>query len=123
MRFDPGFPARALLCLSLLVLVTLRAPAVPSAQAQQPRANPAREAQSAQLARRATLAAVRTWGYQLRILDLAALAASSADLLVVDHAYAARRDGKIIFDAAEVEQMKRKPDGGRRIVLAYMSIG
>ena len=36
MRFDPGFPARALLCLSLLVLVTLRAPAVPSAQAQQP---------------------------------------------------------------------------------------
>ena len=73
--------------------------------------------------RRAVLGAARSWAYQLRINDLAPLFAAEADLLVVDHGYAARRLGKLMFDPADVLKLKTKPDGSRRIVLAYMSIG
>ena len=66
---------------------------------------------------------VKSWGYQLKILDLVPLIASPFDLIVVDHGYAATRDGKRMFDAADVERLKRKPDGSRRLVIAYLSIG
>ena len=78
---------------------------------------------AASLERRATLGAARSWGYQLRIRDLAPVAASPADLLVIDHGYAARRNGKTMFDPADVTPLKTKPDGRRRAVLAYLSIG
>ena len=70
---------------------------------------------------RPALSAVRSWGYQLQNLDLARAAASPFDLLVVDYT----RDGseETRLSAAEIERMKRKPDGSRRIVLAYVSIG
>ncbi len=66
---------------------------------------------------------VKTWGYQLKIFDLAPLIASPFDLVVVDHGYAATRDGKRMFDPSDVERLKRKPDGSRRLVIAYLSIG
>ncbi|MBA4173560.1 MAG: hypothetical protein C0511_13165 [Hyphomicrobium sp.] len=72
------------------------------------------------------LSAVRSWGYQLQNLDKTfdALAASDTDLLVVDFSMsqAAGRPMKPL-DPAEVERLKTRPDGGRRIVLAYFSIG
>jgi cysteinyl-tRNA synthetase, unknown class len=74
-------------------------------------------------ARRARLAAVRTWGYQLRITSLEPLATSDTDLVVVDQGYAARHDGKLLFDNSEVATLRRRPDGKSRIVLAYLSIG
>jgi cysteinyl-tRNA synthetase len=61
---------------------------------------------------------VKNWRYQLAGIDPQAIASSSADLVVIDYA-----GSKGPFTRAEVEQMRRKPDGSRRLVLAYMSIG
>jgi cysteinyl-tRNA synthetase len=61
---------------------------------------------------------VKSWRYQLQNINRSAIAASSADLVVIDYAGA---EGP--FTRAEVEQMRRKPDGSRRVVLSYMSIG
>lgn len=109
--------SRFRLLLTAVLALVLSQPIVIPGSAQEPlRATDAKS-------RRALLAKVKSWAYQLRIVDLAPLAASTADLLVVDHGYAARHNGKLIFDAAEVARLKTKPDGGRRIVLAYMSIG
>ena len=63
-------------------------------------------------------AAVKTWRYQLQNINPTEIANSSADLVVVDYS---GNDGP--FSNAQVERMKRKPDGSRRIVLSYMSIG
>ncbi len=74
-------------------------------------------------ARRTRLGAAKSWGYQLRITDLAPLYASDHDVLVIDHGLAARRDGKLLFDTAEIERLKIRADGRRRVVLSYLSIG
>lgn len=71
----------------------------------------------------ARLAAARSWGYQLRITDLAPLKSSPFDLLVIDHGYAATREGKRLFAPAEIAGLKKKPNGRRRPVVAYLSIG
>ena len=67
------------------------------------------------------LGAARSWGYQLQGLNVARAAASSFDILVVDYA----KDGSddTALKPAEVARLQQKPDGGRRIVLAYLSIG
>lgn len=77
----------------------------------------------AEKARRALMGDVQTWGYQLQKLDTAALAASPFDLLVVDHAPDRVESVELSFRPKEVAALKVKPDGTRRIVLAYMSIG
>ena len=74
-------------------------------------------------ARRARLSRVRTWGYQLRIRDLAPLVTSATDMLVIDHGYAARRLDKTTFAAADIASLKTAAGGQRRIVLSYLSIG
>lgn len=61
---------------------------------------------------------VKSWHYQLQDIDPSAIAKSSADMIVIDYS---GNDGP--FTRAQVEQMKRKPDGSRRAVIAYMSIG
>ena len=61
---------------------------------------------------------IRNWRYQLQGINPYVVAKSSADLVVID---LFRDDGA--FTRAQVEQMQRKPDGSRRIVLSYMSIG
>jgi cysteinyl-tRNA synthetase, unknown class len=67
------------------------------------------------------LGTVRSWGYQLQLVDPAAIAASDYDLVVIDYS----RDGseQQAFDRAEIGAMQRKGSGGRRLVLAYLSIG
>jgi cysteinyl-tRNA synthetase, unknown class len=67
------------------------------------------------------LANVNSWGYQLQNLNVANAAASPFDLLVVDYA----KDGAddTALTPAELERLKTKPDGGRRVMLAYLSIG
>jgi cysteinyl-tRNA synthetase len=62
--------------------------------------------------------AVKRWHYQLQGIDPQAIAASPADMAVID---AVGADG--FFGGNEVDAMRRKPDGSRRLVLAYMSIG
>ncbi len=67
------------------------------------------------------LAAAKSWGYQLQKIDPEAIAAVPHDVLVIDYS----RDGTDAnaFTAEEVGKLKIKPDGSRRIVLAYLSIG
>jgi cysteinyl-tRNA synthetase, unknown class len=67
------------------------------------------------------LADVRSWGYQLQDLDLGRAAASPFDLLVIDYSKDGSEEARLT--PAEIERLKRKPDGGRRIVLAYVSVG
>lgn len=69
----------------------------------------------------ATPAAVHSWGYQLQHLDLRRAAESPFDLLVIDPSRDGSDDGTL--SAAEVARLKTKPDGIRRLVIAYLSIG
>jgi cysteinyl-tRNA synthetase, unknown class len=95
----------------------------PAAHAQKSSTAAAKDDERARTARRAQLSAAKSWAYQLRIRDLATVAPSDADLLVIDHGLAAKRDGKLLFDRAEIERLKIRADGRRRTVLAYLSIG
>lgn len=64
---------------------------------------------------------IKSWGYQLQNDSTAVVQKSPYDLVVMDF----QRDPSIggPFTAAEVAQMKKKPDGSRRILIAYISIG
>lgn len=64
---------------------------------------------------------LKSWGYQLQNIDPGKLAGVPYDAIVIDYT----RDGSdaSALSAADVRQMKFKPDGSRRVVLAYMSIG
>src|SRR5262245_1818971 len=66
-----------------------------------------------------TPSAVKRWHYQLQGIDPHTIAGSPADMAVID---AFGEDG-MMFGRKQVDAMRRKPDGSRRIVLAYMSIG
>ena len=65
--------------------------------------------------------AVTSWGYQLAGLSLDEAAKSPYELLVVD-ATGGLGDGKA-FTREQVERLKRMPDGRRRVVISYLSIG
>ena len=73
--------------------------------------------------RRHLLDGVRSWGYQLRLLRFPEIAASPLDLVVIDHALSAGRRFVHQFSPDLLDLAKKKPDGGRRLVLAYLSIG
>lgn len=64
---------------------------------------------------------VRTWGYQLQKVNMKEVAASAFDVMVIDYS----KDGsdEQAFTPGDIARMKAKPDGSRRQVLAYMSIG
>lgn len=66
------------------------------------------------------LAAARSWHYQLDGGSVASLAASPADVVVIDFANGGAGPQ---LSPQEVAHIKRRPDGSRRLVLAYMSIG
>lgn len=76
---------------------------------------------SAALEPRALLASAESWGYQLQDLDVAQASASPFDVLVIDHAFDGT--GDTALTPAEVARLKRKPCGGRRLVLAHLSVG
>ena len=65
--------------------------------------------------------AVTSWGYQLASLSLTAAQQSPYGLLVVD-ATGGLDTGKP-FTRDEVERLKHAPDGSRRLVISYLSIG
>ncbi len=68
-----------------------------------------------------TFRAAKSWGYQLTNIDVKALATSLHDVLVLDYS----RDGSDAqaLTPADLTLLQRKPDGRRRIVLSYLSIG
>jgi cysteinyl-tRNA synthetase, unknown class len=66
------------------------------------------------------IGAVRSWGYQLQNVRIRAIA-DSLDMVVVDYS----RDGSEarVFTTAEIDRLRARADGSKRIVLAYLSIG
>jgi cysteinyl-tRNA synthetase, unknown class len=65
--------------------------------------------------------AAKSWGYQLASLSIDKAAKSPYDMLVVD-ATTGLDTGKP-FTKAEVERLKVGPDGRRRLVISYLSVG
>ena len=84
------------------------------------------EAQSP-AARKNPFDGAKSWAYQLNNLgpaQQARIAASPYDLVVID--YARSEAGDLVEEPLtrdEVARMKVKPDGGKRLVIAYLSIG
>ena len=70
--------------------------------------------------RSSMLSGVKSWHYQLQRADVDQLAASPADLLVIDFGIGWPQRP---LQRTEVARLKAKPGGERRIVLAYLSIG
>ena len=97
---------------TVLAAVTTQAkPATPSSATADEPAN-----------RRASLLSnIKTWGYQLQKLNMASAAASTYDLLVIDPS--ALDYGPKNWGRKMLQRLKLKPDGARRHVVAYLSIG
>ena len=73
-------------------------------------------------------AGAKSWAYQLKNLgpeQRQAIAVSSYDLMVVDYARSLDSDtgAEVPLTREQVAAMQKKPDGSRRIVIAYLSIG
>jgi cysteinyl-tRNA synthetase, unknown class len=64
---------------------------------------------------------VRSWAVQMQNLDVPTAATADADLIVVDATSGATGGRALTGD--EVTALKRKPDGGRRLAISYLSIG
>lgn len=70
---------------------------------------------------RALLGRVARWGCQYQHVDVEALAASDLDMVVIDPSL--DDDAGRFLTRGECRQLKRKPGGGRRLVIAYLCIG
>lgn len=66
-------------------------------------------------------AQARSWAIQLENLDLQALAASPTDLLVTEYSLDGTAGSR--FTRTQVQALQQKPDGGRRLVLAWVPVG
>jgi cysteinyl-tRNA synthetase len=75
------------------------------------------------LARRQRMQRVDNWGYWLSSFDVASVAEAPHDLMVIDSEISASRSFERDYSAQEVARMKQRPDGGSRLLLAYLSIG
>jgi cysteinyl-tRNA synthetase len=67
------------------------------------------------------LASARSWGYQLQKIKPDVIASAPYDVFVIDYSGDGTDDRA--FTADQIAKLKIKPDGSRRIVLAYLSIG
>ncbi len=94
------------------------APAAAPGPVPEPRAAISR---SYQKQRSKQLSQVRSWVVQMQNLDVAQAAAVPADLIVAD-ATSGAVGGKAL-SAGDVTALKRRPDGGRRLTISYLSIG
>jgi cysteinyl-tRNA synthetase len=95
-----------------------RAPAA-SAPAVPPTAPATTRPEDAQTRRLKRINAVASWGYQLAGADVQTLAASPYEMLVVD---ATTGFGQPLT-RADVARLKTMPDGRRRLLVGYLSIG
>ena len=111
-----------LLMLPALALAQQPAAAAPAAPAAQPAA-----AAPQQAARKNVLLGAKSWAYQLTNLGEAQrkrIAASPYDLVVVDYAWEHTPGGpEFPLTREQVGEMQRKPDGSKRLIIAYLSIG
>ncbi len=86
-------------------------------------AHAASKSEVARTQRHQMMAGVQSWGYQLQKLNLPTLAAAPFDLLVVDHAPDRAESVEAMFRPSDLAPLKVKPDGSRRVLLSYISIG
>ena len=70
---------------------------------------------------RLLLAGVERWGCQYQNVDLDRIAGSDLDLIVIDPVLDGGTGRNI--DHQHIKTLQRKPDGSRRLVFAYLSIG
>ncbi len=80
-------------------------------------------AKAAAAERAALVRNVKSWAIQYRGIDPFEIAASPFDLVVIDIRPDVLYGTEFTFSRADVAMMQRKPDGGRRVVIAYMSVG
>ena len=110
--------------------------AAPATQAQAPAAPAAAPAAKAttqavatapQGARKNVLLGAKSWAYQLTNLGVAQqkrIANSAYDLVVVDYAWSpVEGQAEVPLTREQVAAMQRKPDGSKRLIIAYLSIG
>ncbi len=64
---------------------------------------------------------VNRWHYQLMDVDIAAMEKVDADLIVTE--YSANFGNNAALKPEEIARLKRKPDGGKQLAIAYLSIG
>lgn len=70
---------------------------------------------------REILKSAKSWGYQLQNISAAKLDATNYDVLIVD---AGMGEGDNTgMKREEIKRLKSKPDGSRRLVIAYVNIG
>lgn len=69
----------------------------------------------------ALLQRTKVWDYQLQKANLDRFAASAADLVVMD--YSRDGSGSGAYARGDIDRVRQRPDGGRRLVIAYLSIG
>jgi Glycoside-hydrolase family GH114 len=93
--------------------------ATPAAAATQ--RGPTITAAEAEKRRLARMTGAKSWGYQLNGISLEELEKSPYDVLVLD-ATTGLASGQP-FTPEQVARLKRKPDGGTRTVVSYLSIG
>ena len=102
---------------------TAAAPApVPAARPKKPASaiNP-QLATKANAERSRLIGNVRSWAVQMQDVNMAALQAAPVDLIVTDATSGAK--GGEALTPENVAALKTKPDGSRRIAIAYLSIG
>ena len=100
-----------------LSLIVIEPSLVEPSLAQTPAAGPVTVASSG----RGRLAGISNWGYNIQKPDANVIANSPYDLVVIDYSKTGEDDEA--FTSDDLKRMQVKPDGSRRIVLAYMSIG
>ena len=64
---------------------------------------------------------VKSWVYWLDSINPEEISNTDYDLAVIDYSVDGSESGR--FSKNQIEKLKIKPDGGRRYILAYMSIG
>src|SRR5262249_50103899 len=67
------------------------------------------------------LAQVRSWAFQLQNVDPLEIKQSPYDLVAIDYGF--DKQNATAFPREIVDLMRQKPDGSRRLILAYFSIG
>ena len=115
-------------CLALQVgtaVAVAQQPAAAPAAGSQPSTQPTPAAQPG--ARGNILLGAKSWAYQLTNLgeeQQKRIANSNYDLVVVDYAWSpVAGQPEVPLTREQVSAMQRKPDGGKRLIIAYLSIG
>ena len=67
------------------------------------------------------LGSVKSWAFQLQNVDPVEIKLSPYDLVVIDYGF--DRRNATAFPREVVDMMRTKPDGRRRFIFAYLSIG